>query len=268
LELKLHELPKDGSGVYTIASTGKPLFTIFGTRFSTDFWRSLELDKNINWDFMSKNVSPDILKAVIMQKGEKILHQWEGTRTTIEKTAVQGNIMETTKSEFGVLLLSTQRLRWLIARAVGRFWKKTVSFLIAYEIPLEEIKGITGSTGDSNNWESSHYQISVVDSRGENTFNLQYAVSELFKPIIEHAIEIRRKEIDALKKKERLHVTLDFSFLKTYMEKGGLIMKVLKCPECGGTIEFPETGTQTKCTHCGKSIHAQDIFEKVKSLLE
>lgn len=267
LELKLHEFPKDRSGVYTIVSTGEPLFAIFGTRFSTDFWRDIELDTNINWEFMSENVSPDTLKAVIIQKGEKILHQWEGTRTTIEKTVVQGNIMETTKSDFGVLLLSTQRLRWLIRRERG-FWKKTVSFLIAYEIPLEEIRGITGNTGDSNDWESSHYQISVVDSKGENTFNLQYAVLELFKPLIENAINIRRKEIEAEKKKERLHVTLDFSFLKTYMEKGGLIMKILKCPECGGTIEFPETGTQTKCTHCGKSVYAQDVFEKVKSLLE
>ncbi|MDI6847807.1 MAG: hypothetical protein QMD23_06750 [Candidatus Bathyarchaeia archaeon] len=108
----------------------------------------------------------------------------------------------------------------------------------------------------------------MVDSKGENTFNLQYAFLELFKPTIENAIAIRRKEIDVEKKKERLHVILDFSFLKTYMEKGSLVMQVLKCPECGATIEFPKSGSQTTCSHCGKIIYAQDIFEKVKSLLE
>ena len=267
MELMLHELPKNGSGVYTIASTKEPLFTVFGTRLPIEFWRNLKLDKKINWEFMSKIVSSDVSKAVIKQKGEKLLHEWEGTRKMTEKQVVKGNTVETTKSESGVLLLSTQRLRWLVRRERG-FWKRVVSFLVVYEIPLEDMKGISGNTGDSRNWESSFNEISVVDSKDENTFNLKYAFLELFKPIVENAIEIRRKEIDTEKKKERLHVMLDFSFLKTYMEKGGLVMKVLKCPECGGTVEFPESGTQTKCSHCGKGIHAQDIFEKVKSLLE
>lgn len=265
-ELTLHELPKDGSGVYTITSTKAPLFTIIGTRLPKDFWKNLKLDKKINWKFLSKNVSSDVSKAVITEKGEKLLHQWEGTREVREKKVVSGSTLETTKLEHGTLLLSTQRLRWLARRERG-FLKKVVSFLVVYEIPLEDIKGISGDTGDSGDW-SFPKTISVVDSKAENKFNLKYAFVELFKPMIENAIDIRRKEIDAEKKKERLHVMLDFSFLKTYMEKGGLIMKVLKCPECGATIEFPKSGTQTKCSHCGKMIYAQDIFEKVKSLLE
>jgi DNA-directed RNA polymerase subunit RPC12/RpoP len=61
---------------------------------------------------------------------------------------------------------------------------------------------------------------------------------------------------------------LDFSFLRTFMKKGGLVMQVLKCPECSASIKFPKNGTQTKCAYCGRTIHAQDIFEKVKKLLE
>jgi len=265
-ELILHELPKDGSGLYTISRTKAPLFTIFGTRLPTDFWKNLKLDKTINWEFLSKNVSSDVSKAVITEKGEKLLRQWEGTREVREKKVVKGNTVESTKKYGGILLLSTQRLRWLTRRERG-FWKKVVSFLVVHEIPLEDIKGISGGSGDSRNWQLPK-KISVVDSNGESTFILQYAFLELFKPMIENAIEIRRKEIDTEKKKERIHVMLDFSFLKTYMEKGGLVMKVLKCPECGATIEFPKSGTQTKCSHCGNTIYAQDIFEKIKSLLE
>ena len=96
---------------------------------------------------------------------------------------------------------------------------------------------------------------------------MKYAFLELLKPMIENAIKTRRAEIDAEKRKDKVHVMLDFSFLKTFMEKGGLIMQVLKCPECGATVDFPKSGNETKCSHCGKAIYAQDIFEKVKGLI-
>ena len=267
-ELALHELPKDGSSVYTITSTKTPLFTIIGKRLPTDFWKNLELDKEVNWEFLSKNVGSDVSKTVFGEKGEKLLHQWEGTREVPTEIVISGNTIKTTKQEHGILLLSTRKLRWLERRERG-FLKKVTSFLVVYETPLEEIRGISGDTGDSGDWKlPKNMKISVVDSNDENKFNLKYAFLELFKPIIENAIEIRRKEIEAEKKKERLHVMLDFSFLKTYMKKGGLIMQVLKCPHCSATLEFPESGTQTKCSYCGNTIYAQDIFEKVKSLLE
>ena len=266
-ELTLHELPKNGSSVRTVVSTKAPLYTIIGTRVPTVYWKNLELDKKINWDFLSKNVSSEVSEAVITEKGEKTLHQWNGIRELREKKVVQGNTVETTKQLYGTLLLSTQRLCWLSKRERGLL-KKVVSLLVMYEIPLEEIKGISGETGDSSDWNIVYKKISVVDGKGENIFKLSHAFLELFKPLLENAIEIRMKEIAKEKKKQRLHVMLDFSFLKTYMEKGGLVMKILKCPECGGKIEFPKSGTETKCNHCGNTIYAEDVFEKVKSLLE
>ena len=270
LELKLHELPKNGSAVYTITSTKAPLFTIIGTRLLTDFWKNLKLDKEVNWEFLSKNVSSDVSKAVFAEKGEKLLYQWEGTREVPTEIVISGDTIKTTKKERGILLLSTQKLHWLERRERGLL-KKVTSFLVVYEIPLQEVRGILGDTGDSNGWEMSERvpkNISVVNKQGENKFSLHYTFLEVFKPMIEKAIEIRKKEIEAEKKKERLHVMLDFSFLKTYMEKGGLVMQVLRCPQCSATIEFPKSGTQTKCSYCGNTIYAQDIFEKVKSLLE
>jgi DNA-directed RNA polymerase subunit RPC12/RpoP len=54
---------------------------------------------------------------------------------------------------------------------------------------------------------------------------------------------------------------------KEYMEKGGLVLQKTKCPECGAPITIPTSGNQTVCQHCGSTIMAQDIFEKIKSLI-
>jgi DNA-directed RNA polymerase subunit RPC12/RpoP len=41
----------------------------------------------------------------------------------------------------------------------------------------------------------------------------------------------------------------------------------MKCPECGAPIKMPDSGNQTKCEHCGNTVLAQDIFDKIKSLI-
>jgi hypothetical protein len=78
------------------------------------------------------------------------------------------------------------------------------------------------------------------------------------------AIETRLGRID---KKEKLAALLDFAALKDLMTKGGLMLHTVKCPECAGPIRLPESGNNTTCAHCGHTILAQDIFEKIKSLI-
>ena len=264
--LILYELPKNGSGLYKIVSKNAPLFTVLRTPLPIEFWKNLKLDERIDWEFLSKDVSSSVSESVIKEKGEQILHQWNGIRIIPAVKVVSGNSVKTKIEQSGSLLLTTRRLIWLEMRSTG-FWKVTTSFHVVYEIPLEHISGISGETGNIDNW-GSLTKVSVADTSKESMFALGHAFLELFKPMVENAIEMRRKEIETEKKKERLHVMLDFSFLKAHMEKGGLIMQVLKCPECGATIDFPKSGTQTKCSYCGKTIYAQDIFEKIKNLLE
>lgn len=65
----------------------------------------------------------------------------------------------------------------------------------------------------------------------------------------------------------RIIIECDFSSLKDYMTRGGLVMQTFRCPNCSAPVEFPEKGKTTKCAHCGTKIYARDLFEKIKELI-
>ena len=268
--LTLHELPKNGTALCKVASMNAPLFVAIGQPFDLAFWKNLALDGKICWEHLAKSVDHSFLNCVVKENGESILHSWEGNRVlelppAMQRTPMAGPARPRPMLQLGALLLTSRRLIWLEKRRTG-VWKPVISFQVAKEISLENVKGISGESGDSNTWDALK-KVSIVDNSGENLFNLLYGFVELLKPMIEDAVRMRRDEIESERRKDKVHVMLDFSFLKTYMEKGGLIMQVLKCPECGASVSFPNSGNETECSHCGKVIYAQDVFEKVKSIL-
>jgi hypothetical protein len=89
----------------------------------------------------------------------------------------------------------------------------------------------------------------------------------LWQNQIMSAMRTKLEKIENEKTRERVQLVLDFSGLKDYMTKGGLVLQTMKCPECGAPLKLPESGNQTKCEHCGNTILAQDIFEKIKNLI-
>jgi ribosomal protein S27E len=264
--LALHELPKNGAGLYKVASTNVPLFVEIGKPIALVFWKDLKLDGKIDWGFLSNAVDPTVLTCVIIDKSESILNLWTGNRQIKNDQAPVSPAQKRAMIlQIGALLLTSRRLIWLEKRRMG-VWKPQITYQVALDMPLEDIKGVSAESGDSGNWESAK-KVSIVTNDGETTFNLQNAFQELLKPMIECAIKMRIDENEAERKRDKIHVMLDFSFLKSVMEKGGLVMQVLKCPECGATVDFPKSGNETKCNHCGKTIYAQDVFEKVKGLI-
>jgi hypothetical protein len=263
--LALHELPKNGAALYTIQATNAPLFLEIGKSIQLPFWQSLRLDGKINWPLLSGMVDQTILKCVIIDKAEFTLNAWTGNRLIQNAQPAMGLAQAPIIMQIGALLLTSRRLIWLERRQIG-VWKPQITYQVALDMPLESIKGISADTGDSGNW-ATPKKVSIVTDDGEKTFNLQSAFQELLKPMVETAIKMRKEETEAEKKRDKIHVMLDFSFLKSVMEKGGLVMQVLKCPECGASVDFPKSGNQTQCVHCGKTIYAQDIFEKVKGLI-
>jgi hypothetical protein len=75
--------------------------------------------------------------------------------------------------QIGALLLTSRRLIWLVRRQTGK-WKPQITYQVALDMSLENIKGISAESGDSDNWESAK-KVSIVTNEGENTFNLQSA---------------------------------------------------------------------------------------------
>lgn len=68
-------------------------------------------------------------------------------------------------------------------------------------------------------------------------------------------------------RREKLDALVDFAALKDFMTKGGFFLQTVKCPDCGAPIRLPESGNQITCDHCGSTILAQDIVEKIKNLI-
>lgn len=266
--LTLHELPKNGQALYQVDLIRAPLYTMLGKEYQTDFWSKMKLAEKIDWKYMRGIVPAQVANAVILGRGEKILASWEGYRLT--RRTIQGTTRYTDEKQNGNLILTNRRMLWTERRTKtkGTFFKSTeTSFLVKSEIPLVDIKGVSGSSGDRSDWMKIPSEVRIVDSKGEYMFLIYYGFYEIFKPAIEYAISLRQEEIESDKRKERVQLVLDFSSLKDYMEKGGLVMQTFRCPHCNAPVEFPEGGKTTKCAHCSSRIYARDIFEKIKELI-
>ncbi len=44
---------------------------------------------------------------------------------------------------------------------------------------------------------------------------------------------------------------MDFSTIRDLLEKGGVVLYTVKCPNCGAPLELPERGSKIRCEHCG-----------------
>ena len=269
--LLLHELPKNGQGLWRVQSLGAPLYVVLGREYPVDFWSKLTLTGGVDWEYMSKCVPAAVASAAIMGKGEKTLACWVGFKVVSQLRMGGGQSSYANVDQSGTLLLTNRRLLWLEQHVTTRrsgFLSTTTetSWLVKSEILSDGIKGITGSSGDSQSW-ASPTEVHVVDERGEHRFKLYYAFGEVFKPAVEAAVVLRQDEVEREKRQDKVHVMLDFSFLRKYMEDGGMVVQNLKCPECGASVKFPDAGSQSVCEHCGANIYANDVFKKIKDLI-
>jgi hypothetical protein len=65
-----------------------------------------------------------------------------------------------------------------------------------------------------------------------------------------------------------VNVNIDFADLREYIDHGGFVIRELKCPSCGSPFPIPEQGSTTRCKYCGATLVAEDVFAKLKQLLE
>ncbi len=201
-------------------------------------------------------------ESIYFEKGEKLVSSWEGNRETAEKTVIRTQYGRRTQDvktrKNGILALTSQRLLFLEAHGIfGKSYHQVLT------IPLSKLAGISvGGTlipfvSIADDVENHVFHIVGI---GKNEF-------PAFRQTIMSCCQSRREELEAEKKKERIQIVIDFSTLKDYMDKGGLVLQKTKCPECNAPIPIPATGNQIVCQHCGSTILAQDIFEKIKGLI-
>ena len=165
------------------------------------------------------------------------------------------------EDRIGTVVLTNRRLAYL-----GKDKMFNGTYSLKLSIPLESIKAITEGGG----W-TKH--VIVLTTEGE--YKLEYiqlksitlpkgkSPVEYFREKVLQQVKERIQELE----RKQTPVLIDFSFLKTFIEKGGIVLTALKCPNCSAPIKMPKNGTETVCDHCGSTIYAQDIFEKVKTLI-
>jgi hypothetical protein len=63
-------------------------------------------------------------------------------------------------------------------------------------------------------------------------------------------------------------IQMDFNQLLAQLGDKGIALTSIQCPQCGGSCDIPDSGSIFTCRYCKASIHALDVFEKFKSILD
>ena len=95
---------------------------------------------------------------------------------------------------------------------------------------------------------------------------LDVSISDLSKTIVKELSDFHEQKLHP--KQVNLNVSMDFTWLRSEMEKGGLMLSTVKCTQCGGKLELPKSGDMMNCKYCGSTIHAVDVFDKIRLLMK
>jgi len=90
--------------------------------------------------------------------------------------------------------------------------------------------------------------------------------AEVYERVIVAFRSAIRESYERLKPKKV--VTVDFVELAKLVASLGIVMKAVKCPNCGANVDLPEKGDVVKCPYCNTTIKAIDVYEMVKKLLK
>ncbi len=185
--------------------------------------------------------------VVRLEKGEQVIASLEGEyeRLVSRRTPSEPN-------RVGYMVFTDRRIFFVEKR--GFF---TETYAVVLDIRYEDIIGM--STGGT-----LLKHLSITDKTDEeHRFHLYVGTPTELIPYIKQFIDARREEIE----KGQIQIIADFSFLKSVMEKGGVILQTISCPFCGASVSIPETGKVFKCDYCNKEIYAVDVFQEIKELV-
>ena len=204
----------------------------------------------------------EALKVVALEKGENIYGSAEATYQVIKNKWKTG-ILSTQKIEekdvfTGIVVFTNYCIVLIEQRGL-----LSHSYHCRVNLPYESIVGVSGG-----GWISKY--ISITDHNGiEHRISVSSNTDfERWTILIKQLIKQKRKLLEEKEKEKRVQVIMDFSFLKSFAKKGGIILNTISCPNCNGVVDLPASGNILKCNYCQRQIYATDIFEKMKDLLD
>ena len=212
--------------------------------------------------------------ALSLTRDEEIVETWQGRRIE-SKPLIYGETEVVDRGE-GVLILTNQNIMWLYSIPSS----PEGSFSRGFRIPLEEIAGISSGPEPIPHLAITHLEgadfvspfsrLGPIPGYGGLLGHREYMTEdelEVLQETVKKQQRERRIAVLELLKKERVQVIIDFSFLREYMEKGGMIVQKISCAHCGASMQLPEKGNTVDCPYCKTTHRVQDIFEKVKQLI-
>jgi len=68
--------------------------------------------------------------------------------------------------------------------------------------------------------------------------------------------------------KPKTLVLIDFEKLEQLLASKGVVVTAVRCPYCGGSVQLPKEGDTTKCSYCGTTLRAVDIYKALKEIVK
>ncbi|MFA5311969.1 MAG: hypothetical protein WC375_01470 [Methanomassiliicoccales archaeon] len=213
-----------------------------------------------------------IKDTAIFKKGESVERAFIGnTRGLRAPPAAMGNGTMISIASGLTLYMMVTNERILIVEESGLIRR---NFDLFEAIELEDVQGTSIkkmflADAFTINFQTkgglSDVEIFNLMEMDKDTFDVRGAIDlETLRQWINSRVQEKIKLVEKRSRMDKVHILLDFNFLRSEMAKDGIVLRTVKCPDCNATVDLPEVGNTVKCQYCGSNIIAQDIFDRLK----
>jgi hypothetical protein len=78
------------------------------------------------------------------------------------------------------------------------------------------------------------------------------------------SMERRRRQLIDQTRSGTSKGAIDFNTIRERMAQSGLVVNIMKCPNCQNGLELPMSGHEARCHHCQATIRAEDLLARIK----
>jgi len=215
-----------------------------------------KISNKMGFSFKEEELSPKLRKE-IRDFAEQQTNLWYLNNT---KQRFEENVSSTTKYLLGAFILGTVLfLLSLLLFRLGIFNVGSFGFLL-FALFAFSLSGLLFMKREAYTTflGKAESEISVVSSKLEKDIS---AFSDLVYSELSKIHEARVRPLVR-------HVTVNFAEIIQAARGKGIILETIECPHCAAPIPLPKTGESFQCKHCGKTVHATNVFEALKDLLK